>query len=57
MDITENANFIEALERIGFTSKQITDLMLCINGRIEIDEFAERYEQEKEKNNENSTDK
>ena len=49
MDMTENANFIEALERIGFTSKQITDLILCIEGRITIDEFAERYEQEKEK--------
>ncbi len=50
MNMTENANFNEALERIGFTSKRITDLMLCIKGRIAIDEFAERHEQEKEKN-------
>ncbi len=38
MNMTENANFIQILEALGWTGEQINKFMLGIEGRISIDE-------------------
>lgn len=49
MNMTENANLVEALRRIGFTDTQIADLILAIGGRISLDELEMRYKTEDDK--------
>ena len=49
MNMTENANLIEALRRLGFTDTQIADLILAIEGRISLDELEQRYNAERDK--------
>ena len=43
MNMTENANLVESLRRIGFTDTQIADLILSIEGRISLDELEIRF--------------
>ena len=50
MNMTENANLIISLEKIGFSGDQITSLILAIEGSISTDEFAERYKELEEAN-------
>ena len=47
MNMTENANLIEGLRKIGFTDSQIADLMLMVEGRIDIDEWVKRFKENK----------
>ncbi|MBO6214369.1 MAG: hypothetical protein J6N76_02400 [Lachnospiraceae bacterium] len=47
MNMTENANLIEGLRQIGFTDSQIADLMLMVEGRIDIDEWVKRFKENK----------
>lgn len=49
MNMTENANLVEGLRRIGFTDTQIADLILAIEGRISLDELEARYKSENNK--------
>ena len=48
MNMTENANMIQLLQKIGWTDEQITNFMLGVEGRISLDEAAENH---KKKNN------
>ena len=41
MDMTENANFIEILEGLGWTGEQINKFMLGIEGRLTVKETIE----------------
>ena len=43
MNMTEIANLIEGLRKIGFSDSQIADFQLMIEGRINLDEWVERY--------------
>lgn len=38
MNMSENANFIQILEKLGWTGEQINKFMLGIEGRLTIDE-------------------
>ena len=49
MNMTETANLVESLQAAGFTSQQINDFILSVEGRITIEEFKERYERELQK--------
>lgn len=49
MNMTENANLVEGLRRLGFTDTQIADLILAIEGRISLDELEQRYNAERDK--------
>ena len=46
MDMDETANFIEILQKLGWSGKQINDFQLGIAGRIPIEEAAERIKEE-----------
>ena len=48
MNMTETANLVETLQAAGFTSQQINDFILSVEGRISIEEFKKRYEKELE---------
>ncbi len=48
MTMAETANMVEALQAAGFTSQQINDFILAVEGRISIEEFRKRYEAEKQ---------
>ena len=43
MTMNEAANLIEILKAIGWTSDQITNLMLGVEGRISIQQTAENH--------------
>ena len=45
MTMTENANLIQFLQEIGWTDSQITNMMLCVEGRISIQEAAQNHDQ------------
>ena len=45
MNMTENANLIQFLKAIGWTDSQITNLILCIEGRITIKTAAKNHKQ------------
>ncbi|MBR1629405.1 MAG: hypothetical protein IJ679_09110 [Lachnospiraceae bacterium] len=47
MTMQENANMAELLRSIGWTDQQIVDFLLGIEGRISIEEAADRIKQEK----------
>lgn len=49
MTMEETANMIETLQAAGFTSQQINDFILSVEGRITIGEFKERYEKEQKR--------
>ena len=49
MNMSENANMVEGLRKIGFTDTQITDFLLMVEGRITQDEWEKRFNREKEK--------
>ena len=38
MNMTENANMIQILEKLGWTGEQINKFMLGIEGRLTVDE-------------------
>ena len=42
MTMTETANFIEILQKLGWTGEQINNFQLGIAGRISIEESADR---------------
>ncbi len=42
MTMTELANLIQALESLGWTGDQITALQLAIEGRISLEDMANR---------------
>ena len=42
MTMTENANLIEILKKLGWTGDQIADFILGIAGTISTDESAKR---------------
>lgn len=46
MNMTENANFIQFLQAIGWSDAQITNFMLAVEGRISIEEAKEKHEKE-----------
>ena len=52
MNMTENANLVEGLRAIGFTDTQIADFLLMLEGRLSIDSWKERFEEEAEKGKE-----
>ena len=45
MNMTENANMIQFLQSIGWSDAQITNFMLCIEGRITIDEASRKHKE------------
>ena len=47
MNMTENANMIQFLQSIGWEDAQITNFILCIEGRISIEEASERHKEKK----------
>ena len=47
MNMTENANLIEGLRRVGFSDTQIADLQLMIEGRISMEDWEKRYSEAK----------
>ena len=50
MNMTETANFIEILQKLGWTGEQINNFQLGIEGRLSIDESADRiHREEKDK--------
>ena len=52
MNMTENANFIEILRKLGWNGDQIGDFMLGIEGRISVEESAQRITGNKTEPNE-----
>lgn len=49
MTMSEKANLIEGLRKIGFSDSQIADFQLMVEGRISIDEFKKRFEENDKK--------
>ena len=49
MTMTENANMVEGLRAINFTDTQVADLLLMIEGRITVEEWKKRFEEEEKK--------
>ncbi len=43
MTMNENANLIQFLQAIGWNDSQITNMFLCVEGRIPIDEAARKH--------------
>ena len=46
MNMSETANFIEILQKLGWSGDQINNFLLGIEGRISLDETAKRIEEE-----------
>ena len=45
MTMSENANLVEGLRRLGFSDTQIIDFLLAVGGRISLDELERRYKE------------
>ena len=46
MTMSENANLIEILRAIGWNGEQISDFLLGVEGRVSIEETAEKIKKE-----------
>ena len=43
MTMSENANLIQFLQSIGWSDSQITNMFLCVEGRISIEEASKKH--------------
>ena len=46
MNLTETANFIEILQKLGWSGDQINNFLLGIEGRLSMEETAKRIKEE-----------
>ena len=43
MNMNENASFIQFLQQIGWNDSQILNFLLCIDGRISIEDAVKKH--------------
>lgn len=48
MTMTENANLIEILRAVGWTGDQISDFLLGVEGRVSVEETAQKIKRQTE---------